>query len=364
MSQMKYVVDPFGEVNVYPQAGGKVRVTATILMEPHREGDANRHRHRWFRLHAEAVRQRDGCPFVDFRIAKSMKTSSALLPRKSVPIWPGISMPMEERPASTGQPAPAVRKSKLSVIFTPTRPRNTPSSAPINLGREPSYSRPCSILSSVSKMPTGAFMSSSPMANCTISMRSKTTRENCPCAIAAGKRNPLKMVLIGVGPDVNERQMEQLDDLDTGTDIDLWDHKIAAEMRVLQQMFAEVVDKNARVAASGRILTPDGKVVKNYGDTGVPAFLEFEISAACDYFTLDVPGHRVHQPLKENAIIPEDEVVEERTKPQEAEAPYAEVVPETKEVEDQSGFDFKLEFEKDPVDMQLDPSEVQKQEKK
>src|SRR5262249_62256238 len=38
MSQVKKVVDPFGEVNVYPPPGGKLRVTATILMEPRREG--------------------------------------------------------------------------------------------------------------------------------------------------------------------------------------------------------------------------------------------------------------------------------------------------------------------------------------
>src|SRR6476661_7244822 len=37
MSQLKRVVEPFGEVNVYP-SGGKVRVVATILMEPRREG--------------------------------------------------------------------------------------------------------------------------------------------------------------------------------------------------------------------------------------------------------------------------------------------------------------------------------------
>ncbi len=36
--QLKKVVEPFGEVNVYPAARGKTRVTATILMEPHREG--------------------------------------------------------------------------------------------------------------------------------------------------------------------------------------------------------------------------------------------------------------------------------------------------------------------------------------
>src|SRR5205823_10141925 len=38
MSQLKNVVDPFGEVNVYPASGGRVRVVATILMEPHKEG--------------------------------------------------------------------------------------------------------------------------------------------------------------------------------------------------------------------------------------------------------------------------------------------------------------------------------------
>src|SRR6266446_3646060 len=38
MSQLKKVVDPFGEVNVYPAPGGKMRVVATILMEPHKEG--------------------------------------------------------------------------------------------------------------------------------------------------------------------------------------------------------------------------------------------------------------------------------------------------------------------------------------
>ena len=38
MAQLKNVVDPFGEVNVYPIAGGAVRVVATILMEPRKEG--------------------------------------------------------------------------------------------------------------------------------------------------------------------------------------------------------------------------------------------------------------------------------------------------------------------------------------
>src|SRR5262249_52403758 len=96
-------------------------------------------------------------------------------------------------------------------------------------------------------------------------------------AVQSGKRKPLKFVLIGIGANVNEGQMEELDDLDTGTEIDLWDHKLAAEMRVLQEIFAEVVDKNARVADSGKILDPSGRVIKDYSDTGLPAYLEFEM---------------------------------------------------------------------------------------
>src|SRR3989440_8867022 len=38
MAQLKKVVDPFGEVNVHPASGGRTRVVATILMEPHKEG--------------------------------------------------------------------------------------------------------------------------------------------------------------------------------------------------------------------------------------------------------------------------------------------------------------------------------------
>ena len=38
MSQLKKVVEPFGEVNVYPTRSGRTRVVATILMEPHKEG--------------------------------------------------------------------------------------------------------------------------------------------------------------------------------------------------------------------------------------------------------------------------------------------------------------------------------------
>ncbi len=122
--------------------------------------------------------------------------------------------------------------------------------------------------------------------------------------IATRRRNPLKFVLIGVDPSVNETQMAELDDLDSGTSFDLWDHKLAAEMRVLQEIFAEVVERNARVADNGRILDAHGRIVKDYSDVGLPALLEFEMPAGDDYFTLEVNGTRIHQALSDRARTP------------------------------------------------------------
>lgn len=123
-------------------------------------------------------------------------------------------------------------------------------------------------------------------------------------SIKAGKRNPLKLVLVGVGSGVNEGQMAELDDLSTGTDLpDLWDHKVAADMRSVNDVAAEVIDANARVAKTGRVLSPDGAVLKDYSDTGVPAAVEFEAPAGLAYFTLELDGRKFHQSLSDSPTV-------------------------------------------------------------
>jgi len=114
--------------------------------------------------------------------------------------------------------------------------------------------------------------------------------------IAAGKRNPVKCVLVGVGYKVDESQMEELDDLDTGTEIDVWDHKIAKEMRALVEIFAEVVSENQIVAPTGSIYEDSGSRVRFYSD-GLPARLEFDISTSSKGFELEVAGQRIKQKL-------------------------------------------------------------------
>ncbi|MFH0782125.1 MAG: VWA domain-containing protein [Pseudomonadota bacterium] len=112
--------------------------------------------------------------------------------------------------------------------------------------------------------------------------------------IANKSRNPIKCVLIGVGDQIDERQMEELDDLDTGTDVDIWDHKIATEMRALVEIFAEVVTENQFVAPTGVIYDASGKMIKKYTD-GLPAKIAFSMPSTSQWFELEVQGQRIRQ---------------------------------------------------------------------
>lgn len=122
----------------------------------------------------------------------------------------------------------------------------------------------------------------------------KTYTTDLARRIAAGRRNPVKCVLIGLGGDIDERQMEELDDLDTGTGVDVWDHKIAADMRGVVEIFAEVVGENQIVAPSARVFDPAGRVVKNFAD-GLPAAVSFRLPASAGWFELEVGGERIRQ---------------------------------------------------------------------
>ncbi|MBX9580180.1 MAG: VWA domain-containing protein [Gemmataceae bacterium] len=117
--------------------------------------------------------------------------------------------------------------------------------------------------------------------------------------IAAGRRNPVKCVLIGVGENINEGQMEELDDLESGTGVDVWDHKIAKEMRGLTEIFAEVVGENTIVAPTAKLYDPAGAVVRHFAD-GMPARVTFRMPAASASFELEVGDQRI----KQSVVLP------------------------------------------------------------
>jgi hypothetical protein len=123
--------------------------------------------------------------------------------------------------------------------------------------------------------------------------------------IASGKRNYVKCVLIGIGEHIDEKQMEELDDLETGTGVDLWDHKIAREMRDLKDIFAEVVDEHQIVAERAKIYDSFGEPVKVFGN-GMPARVAFHMAASSPYFDLELSGRRIRQSvdLRTAQVVP------------------------------------------------------------
>lgn len=309
MAQLKKVVEPFGEVNVYAGAGGTSRVVATILMEPHKEG-------------AQTGIALDGSGSMHklYGVDDGGGILSAIFGRKELrnevtPVAQKICAYLARKIDADGGTtciywAVGPAGSEIEVIgdLTADQAENHLFGPPREFGTGTQLTPAVRyFVDRFRDAPWGFYVF---VTDGELHDLDEVKQYSIRLAreIAAGKRKPVKFVLIGIGPDVNETQMEELDDLDTGTPIDLWDHKLAAEMRVLQEIFAEVVDKNARVADHGKILDPSGRVVKNYSDTGLPAYLEFEMPVGAEYFTLEVNNSRIHQGLSDRARPPASEM--------------------------------------------------------
>jgi hypothetical protein len=314
MAQLKKVVEPFGEVNVHPAPGGKVKVVATILMEPHKEG-------------AQTGVALDGSASMA-RLYGVGQEEGGFLANLF-----GLSKPRHNDVTPVAQKVCAYLARKIDAdggttcIYWATGPGGgrievvgdlTADQAEAHVfGPPKNFGTGTQLLPAVryfverfKEAPWGfyVFITDGELHDLE-EVKEYSTR--LAREVNAKRRRPLKFVLIGVGPDVNEEQMEELDDLDTGTPVDLWDHKLAAEMRVLQEIFAEVVDKNARISDSGRVLDPHGKVLKDYSDTGMTGYLEFEAPAGSEFFTLEVNGNRIHQGLSDHARVPPSEMAKE-----------------------------------------------------
>jgi hypothetical protein len=312
MSQLKKVVEPFGEVNVHPASGGKVRVVATILMEPAREG-----------TQTGIALDGSGSMAPLYGVGESGGGFIASLFGKKkagnqvTPVAQKVCAYLAEKIDADGGTtciywATGPGGSKVEVIgdLTAEQAKNHVFNPPKDFGTGTQLLPAVKyFVDRFADAPWGfyVFITDGEMHDLEAVKAYSTQLAR---DVSARRRRPVKFVLIGVGPNVDERQMEELDDLQTGTDVDLWDHKLAAEMRLLQEIFAEVVDKNARIADKARILDSAGKVVKDYSDTCMTAFLEFEISSSSPYFTLEVNGNRIHQGLSDTASVPSSEIAQ------------------------------------------------------
>ena len=116
--------------------------------------------------------------------------------------------------------------------------------------------------------------------------------------IAQGKLPRTNFILVGVGGEVDEEQMEEISHVEHAGVGHLWCHRVAAEISQVAELVAVLVDETMTVAAGGTIYDDKGETLKIY-ESRLPAVLEFAIPEGCKSFTLEVSGQRYTQPIPE-----------------------------------------------------------------
>ena len=305
MAQLKRVVEPFGEVNVFPESCNRLRVRATILAEPHREGT---------------------------QTGIALDGSGSMSAMYGVEMGGGlVSSMFGKKSAASNQISPVAQKlcaylarridadGGTTCIYWATGPGGASCElvGDLTAGEaEGHFFGPPKKFGTGTKLVPAVEYFVNRFADAPFGFyvfitdgeihdmpEVKVLSQRLAKEVASGRRQQLKFVLIGLGDSVNEKQLAELDDLDTG-EVDLWDHKLARELRQLEQIFAEVVSANAIVTPKAAVLDSRGNTVKDFS-AGLPAKFEFVIDAASPYFTLEIPGHRVHQGLSDGAKVPE-----------------------------------------------------------
>jgi hypothetical protein len=124
--------------------------------------------------------------------------------------------------------------------------------------------------------------------------------------VAAGRLPRLNFVLVGVGEQVDEEQMEDICHDEYPGVGHLWCHRVADRMEEMAELVAVLVDETMTVAAGGTIYDDKGAPLKVY-EARLPAVLEFQVPPGCRSFTLEVGGQRFTQPLPEEDDHDEEE---------------------------------------------------------
>lgn len=116
--------------------------------------------------------------------------------------------------------------------------------------------------------------------------------------IAAGRLPRINFVLLGVGEQVDEEQMERIGHDEYPGVGHLWCHRHADKLEEMAELVAVLVDETMTVAAGGTIYDQSNKVIKIY-EGRLPAVLQFDVPEGCKEFTLEVGGQRFTQPISE-----------------------------------------------------------------
>ena len=112
--------------------------------------------------------------------------------------------------------------------------------------------------------------------------------------VAAGNRHLMKTVLLALKTDVNENETEriehrfnELDDYESGTDVDPWDHKWVHELSDWSEIFIEMT-KDMTLGVGGKIVDGNGQNVMSSEEFNFG--IQFRMPASTSSFTLVLDG--------------------------------------------------------------------------
>lgn len=120
--------------------------------------------------------------------------------------------------------------------------------------------------------------------------------------LATDKMATIKMILIGVGTEVDEEQLERFDDMFEGTDlegkVDLWStspvSSIKDEDDILGVLYGELMTDETIVAPSGRVESGSGVELITFSD-GMPGKFRFFLPKGEKVFRIHAGGKVVEQ---------------------------------------------------------------------
>ena len=305
----KYIQDPFGEVNVWKQPDGSVTVKATVRMKPNVENaqtglaiDASRSMTEAFGVDTSGLSALFAPQLTNYVEIVARKISAYLANFDSDGETTAIyyscgKFGMEIQPIGEID----AKRSETQNFTMPSNPGTGTRLVPaINYFLNHFKDAPWLIC---------LFITDGLIDDLeeTKALSQKICQE-----MADGTRQFTKFVIIGMGNEFSPgspaaKALEELDDLDEdetyGVDgQDLWDHKITADMKSLDEIFAEVVSESTILCTGASIVDSNGKeVTPESGDSysnGLPALLRFNMSAGSTSFTLKLPtGAEITQDL-------------------------------------------------------------------
>jgi hypothetical protein len=122
--------------------------------------------------------------------------------------------------------------------------------------------------------------------------------------MAQGRRKPVKLVLIGIGHEVDKAQLQRFTEIFEGTGIEyqMWSYGLVASMRdeadIQAVLFGGLMTEQTIVASWGRVEDGSGTLLADFG-YGLPGKFEFELPPGQTSFVIRTPDRTIIQDVSE-----------------------------------------------------------------